>query len=306
MDRRPGTALTPVEVAEMLRITRNTVYELIKRGELRGYRVGKKVRVDREDVEAYKRRGLPASLQAVQRPTEAAPRGNFVIAGQDLMLDVLVQQAERAFPGFQPFRSHLGSYNGLFALYQGQVDAATAHLWDEETGTYNAPFVKRMLPGIPAVLIHLSRRPVGLYVRTGTPRGISGWRDFSRADIVMMNRELGSGMRVLIDEKLRLLGLDARAIPGYRSVASSHLAAATAVARGDADVAVGNEKACRQVPGVDFIFLHDESLDMVTASATLEDPGMLKILSVLRSAEFRAEIDCLGGYDLTDLGREIG
>ena len=304
MDSHQGTALTPVEVAALLRITRNTVYELIKRGELRGYRVGKKVRVDREEVEAYKQRDAGPSRPAQSLPPGTVARGGFVIAGQDIMLDVLVQRAEQAFPGFQPLRSHLGSYSGLFALYQGQVDAATAHLWDAETGAYNTPFVKRMLPGIPAVMIHLARRPVGLYVHKGNPKAIRDWKDFGRTDIVMMNRELGSGMRVLIDQKLRLLGLDAQKVPGYGDIASSHIAAATAVARGVADVAVGNEKACAQVPGVDFHFLHDESLDMIITAATRESPGMLRILSVLRSAEFRSEIESLGGYDLTGIGEE--
>jgi putative molybdopterin biosynthesis protein len=306
MDSHQGTALTPVEVADLLRITRNTVYELIKRGELRGYRVGKKVRVDREEVEAYKQRDAGPARPSPSALPESAPRGNFVIAGQDLMLDVLVQQAERAYPGFQPLRSHLGSYNGLFALYQGQIDAATAHLWDAETGAYNVPFVNRMLPGIPAVIIHLAQRPVGLYVRKGNPKGISDWKDFGRTDLVMANRELGSGMRVLIDQKLRLLGLDTQRIQGYGNAASSHIAAATAVARGDADLAVGNEKACSQVRGVEFLFLHNESLDMVIAARTLQSPGMQRILSVLRSAEFRAEIESLGGYDLTDIGQERG
>jgi putative molybdopterin biosynthesis protein len=306
MDRPRSEALTPVEVAELLRITKNTVYELIKRGELHGYRVGRKVRVDLKDVEAYKQRDRPSVARAVSNEeSDAPPRGSLVIAGQDLMLDVLVQQVERAYLDFRVLRSYLGSYNGLFALYQEQVDLATAHLWDAETGSYNVPFVNRMLPGIPAFLIRLARRPVGFYVKKGNPRGISGWTDLSRADVVMANRELGSGMRVLIDQKLQLMGLDSANVAGYGAIAGSHLAAAAAVARGDADVAVGNEKAAAQVPGVDFLFLHDEQLDMVIKSSMRMNPAVNRILAVLRSPEYRSEIECLGGYDLRGLGQEV-
>ncbi len=221
------------------------------------------------------------------------------------MLDVLVQQVERASMGFHVLRSHLGSYNGLFALYQDQVDAATAHLWDAETDSYNLPFVKRMLPGVPACVIHLAKRPVGFYLGKGNPKSIHEWADFSRSDVTMVNRELGSGMRVLIDQKLHLLGMDSARIAGYGTAATSHLAAATAVARGDADVAVGNEKAAAQVPGVDFLFLHEEQLDVVIRSSMRGNPAVQRILAVLRSPAYRSEIECLGGYDLTELGREV-
>ncbi|HEY9593055.1 MAG TPA: helix-turn-helix transcriptional regulator, partial [Spirochaetia bacterium] len=302
------TALTPVEVAELLRITRNTVYELIKRGELRGYRVGKKVRVDLEEVEAYKlrdgARGQRTGGVRAGGEASAAPRDSLVIAGQDVMLDVLVQQAEKAWPGFPLLRSHLGSYNGLYALYQGRVDMDTAHLWDAETGLYNAPFVKRMLPGVPAVLVHLAERAVGFYVRAGNPLGIAGWNDLARAEVTMVNRELGSGMRVLIDQELRLLGLDPRRVKGYDNVAASHIAVASAVSRGDADIGVGNRQACAQVRGVELIFLRDESLDLVVPALRMQEPWIRRVLAVLRSTEYRSEIESLGGYGLADLGRE--
>ncbi len=298
-------ALTPVEVADLLRITRNTVYELIKRGELPGYRVGKKLRVDLRDVEAYKRRDR-APFAGAQKDEQREPssRRSFVIAGQDVMLDILAQQVE-ASSGIPVLRSHLGSYNGLFALYQGHVDVATAHLWDAETDTYNVPFARRMLPGIPVFLVHLARRPVGLYVKKGNPKKIRGWMDFSRPDIAMVNREPGSGIRVLIDQKLRLQGLDTRGIAGYEKIVPSHVGAATAVTRGDADVATGNEKAASQVQGVDFLHLHDEKLDMVIKAAIRDDPEVQRILAVLRSAEYRSAIESLGGYDLAELGQEV-
>ena len=291
--------LTPLEVAERLRIAKNTVYELIKRGELKAYRVGKKVRVDSREIEAYRNRGSsPQPL--VQVPAADLNRQGFVISGQDALLDILVHKLSEGSSGFPVLRSQLGSYNGLFALYRDEVDAATAHLWDAASDQYNLSFVRAMLPGIPAVLVHLARRPVGFYVAQGNPLNITSWDDWARPSVRPAFREWGSGMRVLIDQKCRGLA------QGQELVAPSHVAAAIAVARGDADVSVGTGKAAEQVKGVEFVFTHYEHYDLVLKASRENEPRMLRLLEVIRSAEFRKDTEALGDYDLERLGQESG
>lgn len=311
-----SSALTPQEVADILKIAKNTVYELIKRGELNAYRVGKKVRVDLNDVEEYKNRTKTKKSSPKEESVKPAksnplffeemPRSNgFVICGQDITLDIMSRYLQTHPDGVPALRSYIGSYNGLYALYNGNVQVTAVHLWDGDSGQYNTPYVRRMLPGVPAVLIHLAVRIQGFYVANGNPKGINGWEDLKRKDISIINREKGSGTRILLDEHIRKLGIPAKTIKGYERESTSHLAIASTVARGGADLGMGNEKAGQQVKGVDFIPLQPERYDLVIKKEDVNTPPFNAVIDVLRSQEFRMEIEGLGGYDLKDMGKIV-
>jgi putative molybdopterin biosynthesis protein len=305
-----NTVLTPQEVADILKIAKNTVYELIKRGELNAYKVGKKVRVDLQDLEDYKNKTKKPARQSAEPKTVysetiiSKSRG-FIISGQDILLDVLVRHLNDQPYNLETLRSHEGSYNGLYALYQDRVQAATAHLWDSDTGEYNVPYVRRMLPGIPTVIIRLAGRTQGFYVPRGNPLGISTWEDLKRPDLTIVNREKGSGVRVLLDEHLKKLGIFGKMIKGYENECASHLAVASAVARGEADLGIGNEKASLQVNEIDFIPLQPEKYDLVFKKENLNEPPFKAVLEILRSRAFKQELEGIGGYDLTETGKMV-
>lgn len=298
--------LTPQEVADTLRIAKNTVYELVKRGELKAYKVGNKFRFNPRDVEAYKVGGQSAvDPRPAMPPEPVAPSGGpgFILCGQDILLDVLAQRLEAHPRGARVFRSYLGSYNGLHALYQGLVHAASAHLWDGRTDRYNLPFLPYVLPGTPLVVVHLAVRTVGFYVPSGNPKGLRSWSDLGRTDLTLVNRERGSGMRVLLDERLRLQGIPTRQVPGYPRACTTHLAAAATVARGGGDYALGSEKACRQVNGIEFVPLQQERYELVFQREDLAQPIFQALLEVVQSPGFRLELDGLGGYGTAETGR---
>ncbi|MCB8816097.1 substrate-binding domain-containing protein [Desulfosporosinus shakirovi] len=310
-------ALTPQEVADVLKISKSTVYDLIKRRELNAYRAGKKLRVDLEDVENYKNKTKDSKPITTFSPDPSNyvssliyekmqhRNSSFIISGQDLILDVLCRYLDRHPKGIRALRSYEGSYNAIYALYQGEVQVATAHMWDGKTGEYNVPFVERMLPGTPTVIIRLASRMQGFYVAKGNPKNIKDWNDLCRSDIAIINREKGSGTRILLDEHLRKMGISGRSINGYMREFHSHLAIASTVARGDADLGIGNEKACLQVQGIDFIPLQEEQYDMVIKKEDLNRPAFNAIFEIIRSEEFKFELQGLGGYDLTELGKVI-
>ncbi|MDP4181085.1 MAG: helix-turn-helix transcriptional regulator [Bacillota bacterium] len=308
-----NSALTPQEVAEILKIAKNTVYELVKRGELNSYRVGKKVRVDMKDVYEYKNKtkNIKNAHTTKTQTTnsilgeEPLRYNSFVICGQDILLDILSRHLQLHPNGVPALRSYVGSYNGLYALYQGNVQMATAHLWDGDTGLYNIPFVRRMLPGIPAVIIHLACRLQGFYVANGNPKEIKGWEDLRRKDITIINREKGSGTRVLLDEQLRKLGIASRNIKGYDRESTSHLAIASTVARGGADIGIGNEKSGLQVKGIDFIPLQTERYELIIKKEDMEKAPFEAVIEILRSQEFKMELEGIGGYDLSELGKVV-
>ena len=298
--------LTPQEVADYLKIAKNTVYELIKRGELESFRVGRKIRIEATAVETLRgSMGGSADAQAAVAVPEAENAGGFVICGQDCILDILARELENRYADERILRSSESSYNGLYALYHDRANAVTCHLWDGDTDEYNVPYVLKMLPGVPARIVRLARRRQGLYVKRGNPKRILAWKDLFRQDVSFVNREKGSGTRVLLDEKLRLLGRRGSDIRGYGQTASSHLSVAGWVARGKADTGLGNEKAALQVPALEFVPLQDECYDIVICKNFEHTRPYAQLLDIVRSQWFKDEIESLGGYDVCETGEII-
>jgi len=316
--------LSAQEVADILKIARNTVYELIRRGELISSKVGKQVRVDRQEVEAYLNRSKRVDSKASQTSsqnnmlsrnnsnplfTQTADdeiKGNeLIICGQDISLEILSNHLNTMMETLQVYRSYLGSYNGIYALYQGRVNVATAHLWDGDANEYNSTYIKKMMPGIPALITRIGKRKQGFYVLKDNPKGITGWADLKRKDITIVNREKGSGTRVLLDEKLRLMGMSGEHIEGYSRECKSHLSAATTVSRGGADIAIGCEMGSKNILGVEFIPLQTECYDLVIKLSDAEKLPFRAILEIIASDTFKMDLQSLGGYDTTETGKII-
>lgn len=296
-------ALSTQEVADMLHVSKSTIYDLIKKGEISSYKVGRKVRFTESDVQDYITRSKKS--QSVVNPAADHLSGlnSFIICGQDLILDILSNYMR--LHNISALRAYIGSYDSLISLYRNKVHVASAHLWDGDTDQYNIPYVRRLLPGISTVVIHLTCRMQGLYVAKGNPKRIASWADFTRDDITMINREHGAGSRVLLDENLKLLGIYGSSIKGYNKETQSHLAVASAVSSGEADVAVGSEKIARQVDHIDFIPLKKERYDLVIKKEYLQTPEIQTMLNIIRSAAFKNEFSHIGGYDTTDMGKIV-
>ncbi|SHI61790.1 helix-turn-helix transcriptional regulator [Propionispora hippei] len=303
------TVYTPEEVAKILKISRFTVYEMIKRGDLTAYRIGRKVRVEAPDLEIYinKSKGLPVAAPAKTYPPDVpfAAHDGLILCGQDIILDILTKHLEREMPHIQFLRKYIGSVDGLLSLYRGTANAVTAHLWDSDTDSYNLPYVRHLLPGHRTLIINLVHRMEGFYVAKGNPKQINTWQDLARTGIRFVNREHGAGARVLLDEQLRLAGIEHAAITGYSHEELSHLAVASCVGRGEADVGLGIEKAALQVLTVDFIPLKKERYDLVIRKEDMAKPQFQTLLSILRSKSFHNELAGMGGYDISQTGTII-
>jgi len=318
--RKESNPLTPAEVAEILKISKYTVYEMVKRGELPAYRVGKKIRVDSHDLQEYINKGKgnepapdehlvlsPASpLESPLLSVETSAKApGLVICGQDICLDILGRHLEHHPAGVRAYRQNLGSFAGLLALYQDRADLAAIHLWDSDSNSYNIPYVRRLLPGIPAVVIHLGCRMQGFYVARGNPKNIKQWEDLIQPGIRFVNREAGSGTRVLIDEQFRILGINRQMVKGYENLEFSSLAVASAVSRGIVDVGVGSVKASLQVRDIDFIPLRRERYELVIKKEDINRAPFQVVLEILSSPAFKAELQGLGDYDLSETGKIV-
>ena len=306
----PNKSLSTQEVADILHVSKSTIYELIRRGEIHSYRVGRKVRFTQDDVDTYIARARhEQSVQPVRqiearsallRPMSEAS-DELVISGQDVILDILANYLHQS--GVKAERCYLSSFEGLLSLYEGKVTAAACHLYAADEKAFNTPFVKKLLPGVPAALINISYRTQGFYIAAGNPKEIRGWRDLARRDITILNRRPGSSARILLDGQLRRLNLDARQINGYEREMKSHLTMAAAIAAGEADLAIGTERISRQIDGLDFIPLLEERYDLVVRREFLETEACDTLLEILRSAPFKKEIKHFTGNDYRDIGK---
>lgn len=304
-------SLSTQEVADILHVSKSTIYDLIRRGEIHSYKIGRKVRFTQDDVDAYIARSRHEhSTRPVQRvdthstllTPEPAEEPELIISGQDVLLDILANYLQQA--GINAGRTYLSSFEGLLSLYQDNVHAAACHLYDG--ADYNTSFVKALVPGIPAVLVNVSYRTLGLYVRKGNPKDIRGWQDLGREDIAILNRRAGSSARIVLDMQLKRLGIPASQVRGYGKVMQSHLTMAAAIAAGEADLAIGTERISRQIEGVDFIPLLKERYDLVMKKEILGTPAAQALLKILSSRAFRQEAAHFSGNDYRDLGKIIG
>lgn len=225
---------------------------------------------------------------------------HFIIAGQDVVLDLLSSRMQQK--NVAALRAYLSGFEGLLALYQKRIHAAMVHLWAGDVDRYNSPYVRRLMPGVGAVLVNVSRRMQGFYVAAGNPKQITGWEDLCREDVCMLNRGCGSASRVLLDEHLRRLGIAPSAVRGYDQETGSHLTLAGAIAQGKADVGVGTERVTRKQAGLDFIPMQQERCDLVLRKDSLEQPEVQTLLAVLRDPAFRRELEQFSGNDYTQMG----
>jgi putative molybdopterin biosynthesis protein len=305
-------ALSTQDVADILQVSKSTIYGLIKKGEISSYKVGRKVRFTENDVQDYiqsskkKQSVINSSPDNLFNPSVLGTeqkQDSFIICGQDLILDVLSNYMRlRNIPAL---RAYISSYDSLVSLYKNRVNVASSHLWDSDTDQYNLPYVKRLLPGVSTVIIHLTCRMQGLFVAKGNPKRITNWSDFGRDDITMINREYGAGSRVLLDENLKLLGIYGNSIRGYKKESQSPMAVASAVSSGEADVAIGYEKIAKQVDNIDFIPLKKERYDLVVRKEDFQTFEIQTMLNIIRSTAFRNEFGNIGGYDISDMGKIV-
>lgn len=225
------------------------------------------------------------------------------IGSHDNSLDLLANILKKRYPGYSLSSAHVGSMGGLMALQRGEAHLAGTHLLDEETGEYNIAFVKKLLSDKKIVLINLVYREQGLLVPRGNPKGIKGFEDLIRDDVVFVNRQPGAGTRLLTDKCLNELGIEPASVRGYDREEYTHMGVASAVLTGVADTGLAVLASARAL-GLDFIPVAKERYDLAIPREFLSlgmIEGLLKI--VREDNEFRETVTGLGGYDISDMGQ---
>ncbi len=224
------------------------------------------------------------------------------IGSHDLILDLLSDMLPNHCHGSFLSSTHVGSMGGLMALRRGEAHFAPIHLLDEETGIYNISYLERMFEGKEMALIKGVKRIQGIIVQKGNPQNIQGIEDLKRVRYI--NRQRGAGTRVLLDYKLKQLGIKPEEIDGYETEAATHMAVAALVKSGSVDAGMGIFSAAQSL-GLDFIPVGEEEYDFALFRSTLELREMKEFLEILASDEFKESTGRIGGYDCTDSGRVV-
>lgn len=247
--------------------------------------------------------GETVRIKLLRTPQEI--RNTLVVIGShDVTLDLIGSWLKRLHPGQSLSSAHVGSLGGLTALRRGEAHLAGIHLLDEETGEYNVPYIKQLLPGSRVKLVNLAYRQQGLMVLTGNPLNIKGIADLTRPGIRYVNRQRGAGTRILLDYELKVRGIDPETIEGYEREEFTHMAVAAAVASGSADCGLGVLAAARALE-LDFVPVAVERYDLCIPKEHWESGLVRQLLMVLEDKQFQEQVRSMGGYDLRDCGRVL-
>lgn len=228
----------------------------------------------------------------------------LAVGSHDISLDLLSARLSRHDPSLSLASANVGSMGGIMAIKQGQAHVAGVHLLDPETGDFNVSYVRRELAPGSAVLVHLAWREQGLMVQKGNPLGIEGITDLAREDVRYLNRQRGSGTRLLLDHELERAGIDPAEVTGYDREAFTHTAVAAAVGDGTADAGLGVLAAARAL-GLDFVGVSRERYDLLALGSFAGTRAFDRLLEVIRDGDYRSSVEALGGYDLSESGKAI-
>ena len=224
-----------------------------------------------------------------------------IIGSHDIILDIIHNQMVNL--GYNISSSHVGSFSGVLAMKSRSAHLAPTHLLQED-GTYNVALLEKYLTK-EYYIIKGVHRIQGWYVKKGNPKGFTKIEDLMREDIVMVNRQRGSGTRTLLDYHLAKKSIDSSSIKGYDFELSTHTLVANSVHDIRFDVGLGIESVAR-LNQLDFIPLAEEEYDFIIHQDDLEKPIVKAFIKVLQSDHFKEELTNLGGYKLANVGQIVG
>ena len=251
--------------------------------------------------------GYPAGETVMVRllSEEHRLRNTLVVIGShDPLLDELSDMLHSDAPELYMSSAHVGSMGGIMAVRRGEAHAAGIHLLDTETGVYNLSFLKKYFPNGGVKLLRCVGRQQGLMLPKGNPMGIRSFADIARPGLRYVNRQKGSGTRILMDYLCAKEGVDPAAVYGYEREELTHTSVAVQIAGGSADAGLGIYSAA-SLYDLDFLPICIEEYDLLVPDSAWDTPMVQRLVELLQSEKFRARIEAMGGYTLDRPGTLI-
>lgn len=251
-----------------------------------------------QGTEGYEN-GQTVTVQLL-RPKAELQKTLVVIGSHDPLMDELADLF-RLDGQFYLSSSHVGSMGGIMAIRRGEAHMGGVHLLDEKDGSYNTAFIRKYFPNGGVRLVECVGRTQGLMLAAGNPKGIEKFADLAQEGISYVNRQKGSGTRILFDYLCKQEHVDGKAIYGYDREEFTHTAVAAQIANGSGDAGMGIWSAA-QLYGLEFLPICTEQYDLLIPDSAWDTPMVQKLLEVLRSDTFRARLEALGGYTVNNPG----
>jgi putative molybdopterin biosynthesis protein len=290
------------EVAHYLGVHEKQVYALIKSERIPATRVTGKWIFPKPLIDEWIESSANKALGQAKEKSGRIGGALLASGSNDPILDVLHTHMRKTYPEFYIFSANTGSSDGLKALNMGYTDIAWSHLFDPETGEYNIPFLPTFLPKVKPVVVNLFQRELGFVVAPKNPFKVQGFDDLTQKGIRFINRQKGSGTRVLLDHHLKSLKIPTSKIKGYEREVYTHFEVGLAILSKEADVGIATI-AVTKLLGLSFIPVTQESFDMILDQSTFFQKGIQAFIEILNSQGFRNRIEKLGSYDFKTSGK---
>jgi len=294
--------LSTKEVAKLIGVNEKMVYSLIAEKGLPATKVTGKWAFPQNLVQQW----IEGNTLNYPKPAEKSTHHQnlLIITGSnDPLLDRALALFNRRFSDQVAVFGNLGSMGGLRALRQGLCHIASSHLLQDDDEEYNFDFAENELEQVPAVVNFCSREQ-GILIQAGNPKGIEGIGDLKKSDLVVANRPLGTGTRLLFDRELAKEGLSSDMVNGYQNEFPRHLDVGLEVLSGRVDMAPGI-RIVAHLLGLDFLPLRWERFDLLIAKDRFFDKNVQLFLNLLHESEFKSQFPENTGYRLDTSGKVV-
>ncbi|MCX5849986.1 MAG: helix-turn-helix transcriptional regulator [Deltaproteobacteria bacterium] len=290
------------EVAKYLDIHEKQVYLLIKGGKIPCSRVTGKWIFPKRLIDEWIQTSAQDSLQQARKRINQIEGALLAAGSNDPVLDMLLTAIKKDHPDFNIFSANTGSVGGLQALNTGLTDVAFSHLLDPQTGDYNTPYLKQYCPDQHPVVVNMFYRQIGFLIVKSKSNIFKGWNSITNKKIRFINRQAGSGIRILLDNELKNRDIDKEDITGYEKEVYTHFEVGLSIISGEADVGIASA-AVAKILDLNFQPLISERFDMILDKNTFFQPVVQTFIEILQSDQFKNRIGKIGNYDFKDAGR---
>lgn len=297
-----GEFMSTKEVAKYININEKQIYLLVKSGRIPCTRVTGKWIFPKNAIDDWIQNSVKGGLQKARKKVSKMEGALLASGSNDPLLDILLSVIKKDHPDFNIFSANTGSVSGLEAFNAGLTDIAFSHLFDPQSGDYNTPYLKKYCPDQQPVVVNLFYRQIGFLIVRSKSDIFKGWKSLTNKKIRFINRQGGSGVRLLMDDELKNRKISYKNIAGYDNEVYTHFEVGLSLISGEADVGIASA-AVAKILDLEFKPIVSERFDMILDKNTFFQPAVQAFIETLQSEKFKNRVKKIGNYDFKDSGR---